>query len=67
MKWLVQGYQRSRVFLWEVQNELRKSMWPTRSELVESTAVVIFTVVLVSAAVGLSDTILSGIVRVLFQ
>jgi len=31
-----------RSFMVEVRNELRKSTWPTRSELFESTVVVIF-------------------------
>jgi len=44
-----------RFFLMEVRNELKKSTWPTRNELLESTAVVILSVVLFSIFVGVVD------------
>ena len=46
----------------DVQNELRKSTWPTRGELIESTVVVILSVVLFAVFVGLCDTVLRQIV-----
>ena len=45
-------------FVDNVRGELKKSTWPTRSELIESTVVVIVSVVLLGAFVGLSDKIL---------
>jgi preprotein translocase subunit SecE len=45
-------------FLADVRNELRKSAWPTRGELIESTVVVIVSVVLFAIFVGLCDTVL---------
>jgi len=52
-----------RNFLGEVRNELKKSTWPTRNELLESTAVVILSVVLFSVFVGVSDTLLVTVLR----
>ncbi len=52
-----------RFFLMEVRNELKKSTWPTRNELLESTAVVILSVVLFSVFVGVSDTLLVSVLR----
>ena len=52
-----------RNFLGEVRNELKKSTWPTRNELLESTAVVIMSVVLFSVFVGVSDTLLVSVLR----
>lgn len=47
--------RRVRFFLMEVRNELKKSTWPTRNELLESTAVVILSVILFSVFVGVVD------------
>ena len=44
-----------RYFLLEVRNELKRSTWPTRNELLESTAVVIVSVILFSVFVGVVD------------
>ena len=57
--------RRVRFFLMEVRNELKKSTWPTRNELLESTAVVILSVVLFSVFVGLSDTLLVAVLRMI--
>jgi preprotein translocase subunit SecE len=56
-----------RNFLGEVVNELRKSSWPTRNELVESTVVVIVSVILFSVFVGLSDTVLAALMRLIVR
>ncbi len=57
--------RRVRFFLMEVRNELKKSTWPTRNELLESTAVVILSVILFSVFVGLSDTLLVAVLRMI--
>lgn len=46
-------------FLSEVGVELKKCAWPTRSELVESTGVVIVSVVILAIFVGLCDVVLA--------
>jgi preprotein translocase subunit SecE len=57
--------RRVRFFLMEVRNELKKSTWPTRNELLESTAVVILSVVLFSVFVGVSDSLLVAVLRLI--
>ncbi len=54
-----------RLFLDNVRNELHKSTWPTRSELVESTVVVIISVVLFAVFVSVCDTVLGKIIGLL--
>ncbi len=54
-----------RLFLGDVRNELRKSTWPTRSELLESTVVVIISVVLFAIFVSVCDTLLGKIIGLL--
>ena len=67
MKWIIEAVRKVRVFLGEVQTELKKSTWPDRQELVESTVVVIISVVLLSIFVGVSDTILGTLVRLMVK
>ncbi|MBN1676507.1 MAG: preprotein translocase subunit SecE [Kiritimatiellae bacterium] len=50
-------------FFNDVIAELRKSAWPTRSELVESTVVVFFTMLILGLFVGASDQILVLVIR----
>ncbi|MGI6086462.1 MAG: preprotein translocase subunit SecE [Kiritimatiellia bacterium] len=45
-------------FFGEVAAELRKSSWPTRSELLDSTLVVILSVIALAVFVGISDLVL---------
>lgn len=52
-------------FINEVSLELKKSAWPTRSELQESTLVVIVSVVMLGAFVGLSDLILMRVLHLI--
>jgi preprotein translocase subunit SecE len=47
-----------RIFTGEVVSETRKTTWPERQELVESTVVVIVSVFLLALFVGVSDKIL---------
>ncbi len=48
-----------REFLKDVQTESAKVSWPSRQELRDSTIVVIVTVIIVSAFVGIVDRILT--------
>ena len=54
-------------FIAEVGVELRKCSWPTRSELTESTGVVIVSVVLLAVFVGLCDVVLMFFMRMLIR
>ncbi len=54
---------RLREFIGEVDAELRKCAWPARSELLESTVVVIVSVVLLAAFVGVSDMLLLWLLK----
>ena len=51
-------------FIHETGEELRKCVWPTRQELVQSTIVVIVSVIILAAFVGLSDFVLAKLLRV---
>jgi len=59
--------ERIRTFFKEVQVEVRKVSWPTRSELRDSTIVVIATVLIVAAYVGAVDRVLSTAIGLLFR
>ena len=52
-------------FINEVGLELKKSAWPTRVELQESTLVVIMSVIVLGAFVGLSDLILMRVLHLI--
>ena len=54
-----------RDFLTEVTAELKKSSWPTRKELVDSTAVLIVVVLLLGMFVALADLVFLRIVAFL--
>ena len=54
-------------FVTEVHVELKKSAWPTRGELVGSTAVIIVSVLLLGAFVGASDKVLELVIRALLK
>ena len=59
--------ERVRVFFKEVQVEIRKVSWPSREELRDSTIVVIATVLIVAAYVGIVDRVLGTAVGLLFR
>jgi preprotein translocase subunit SecE len=63
MSWIAQA----REFVKEVRVESTKVSWPSRAELRDSTIVVIVTVLIVSAFVGLVDRVLSWGVALLFR
>ena len=52
-------------FINDVGLELKKSAWPTRSELQESTLVVIMSVIVLGSFVGLSDLILMRVLHLI--
>lgn len=54
-----------KTFFDEVGAEMKKCSWPERDELIESTIVVIVSLVLISLFVGVSDKILIEILRLL--
>jgi preprotein translocase subunit SecE len=56
-----------REYLKDVRGELTKVSWPTREELRDSTVVVIVTVLLVAAFIGLVDQGLNRVVALIFK
>jgi preprotein translocase subunit SecE len=54
-----------REFLTEVVVELKKSAWPTRRELVDSTIVVLVTVVLLGVFVSVADLVFVQFIKFL--
>ena len=58
---------RFREFLKDVGLEARKVSWPTRDELRDSTSVVIVTVLLVAAFIGIVDQVLNRAVGLVFH
>ena len=57
--------ERSNYFA-EVYQELKKTSWPTRAELVRMTQIVVLTVLLFAAIIGLADFLLSLVVKQLY-
>ncbi len=62
---IADSFHKIQFFLADVKNELLKSTWPTRGELMESTVVVIVSVVLFAVFVGFCDVILSHVIGLL--
>ena len=56
-----------RTFWEEVVAETKKSTWPERQELIESTVVVIVAMILLSSFVGLSDKLLLALIKFLIS
>lgn len=50
-------------FIYEVGEELKKSAWPTRPELLESTVMVIVSVVMLAVFVGVCDLVLMRLLK----
>ena len=59
--------QQVREFVKEVRLESTKISWPTRSELQESTLVVIVTILIVTAFVGVVDQGLTVVVGLMLR
>ena len=62
-----QSLTQVRTFVEEVRAEMKKCSWPSRSELADSTMVVIVSVVLIAVFVGLSDLVLMGLLRTVIR
>ena len=58
-------FLRVQEFVVEVWAELKKSSWPTRKELVDSTIVVIVTILVLGIFVALADLVFLRIVALL--
>ncbi len=56
-----------REFVKDVRQESTKVSWPTRDELRDSTIVVLVTVVLVAAFIGVVDLILTFLVNLIIR
>jgi preprotein translocase subunit SecE len=67
MKKIVELFNALRTFLGEVKIELKKCTWPTRQELLGSTMVVVISVLILGVFVGLSDTVLMGLLRTVLR
>lgn len=52
-------------FLREVKVEIKKVTWPTRKEIIASTAVVLLTTIIIASYLGLVDLLLSEVVKLL--
>jgi len=55
--------EKTKVFLQEFKTEMKKVSWPARKETVSSTAVVIVTVLIIVAFLGVVDFALGKIVQ----
>ena len=60
-------WNRARVFLTEVRNELKRVTWPTRTEVYAATIVVILFSIALGTFLWLVDLILARAVFTLFQ
>ncbi|HNX52855.1 MAG TPA: preprotein translocase subunit SecE [Pontiellaceae bacterium] len=67
MKKIIELFKALKTFLSEVKIELKKCTWPTRQELFGSTMVVVISVVILGVFVGLSDTVLMGLLRAVLR
>ena len=54
-------------FASEVRAEMQKVTWPTRPELMESTGVVLMTMLIISTFIGINDLIFSRLVQALLR
>ena len=59
--------QRVRLFFSEVAGEVKKCSWPERQELIESTVLIIVTMVMLSVFVGISDKVLVTVIRLIIR
>jgi len=57
----------ARNFVGEVQAELKKCSWPTQSELIQSTGVVIIAVFILAAVVSVSDIVLMQVMKLVIR
>jgi preprotein translocase subunit SecE len=60
-------FRKIRIFAVETVQELRKASWPTRTELRDSTIVVIIAVILLGAYISLADWSVFNVVTLLTE
>ncbi len=60
-------FAKIRTFLTETMEEMRKCSWPGRDQLLESTLLVLVTMVLVSAFIWVIDQIVSKVITFLIS
>jgi len=63
MSGVVGAFTAARVYIEDVKLELKKSAWPSRSELVESTVVIILSVIALGVFVGATDQVLEWVIK----
>lgn len=54
-------------FFSEVRTEMQKVTWSTREELMGSTAVVLFTMFILSAFIGAADFLMSNLIKLILR
>ena len=64
---LSQTLSATKTFLTDVKTEMKKSSWPNRAELIESTVVIIISVSMLAAFVGVSDYLLVAVIRLMVR
>ena len=62
-----QAWDKSRQFVVEAWQELRRVTWPTRKETLGTTAIVLFLIIVISLFLGLVDYGLSRSVRLIIR
>lgn len=67
MNKLSQGVGNLKSFLGEVKAELVKCSWPTRTELFGQSVVVVISVIILGAFVGLCDVVNMGFLRFIIR
>lgn len=67
MKKIIGVWRDFKGFLEGVQNELKKCSWPTRSELVDSTIVVVVSVAIFGVFVGFSDWVIMKLLALIIK
>lgn len=60
-------FERFRKYLREVRAELRKVTWPSRKQLVSYTVIVLVSVLVVAAFIGLIDFAFSQVLRLFIR
>lgn len=54
-------------FFSEVRTEMQKVTWPTREELINSTIVVLVSIVILSTFIGVTDFFLSHLLKMVLR
>jgi preprotein translocase subunit SecE len=54
-------------FMGDVSAEMKKTDWPTRQELLESTGVVVASLVMLGAFIFICDTVLTSLVKYIIR